>query len=188
MAAPRRSVTKLYAAGLLASGIFVMPAGAQQGRAKMDETPRPFAKFSASAVSMRDSIVALAKRQVGVRYRTGASSPERGFDCSGLAKYVMAHFNIALPRTSREQALVGKALSRDIGSLKPGDLLTFGKGKRVSHVGIYIGGGKYVHASTPGSDVKEGSLLTGGLKGWWKGARRVIATADTAISSDSLAN
>lgn len=130
----------------------------------------------------------MAKRQVGVRYRRGASSPERGFDCSGLAKYVMAYVHIKLPRTSREQALVGRAISRDISALRPGDLLTFGKGKRISHVGIYIGDGKYVHATTPGSEVKEGSLLTERITGWWKGARRVIAMADTSISTDSTAD
>jgi len=185
MPLPAKTLTKLYAAGLIASGIFVMPAGAQ-GKAKMDEVARPFVKFSASALSMRDSIVALAKRQVGIRYRRGASSPEKGFDCSGLAKYVMSHFDISLPRTSREQALVGKALTRDISVLRPGDLLTFGKGKRISHVGIYIGDGKYVHAPTTGSRVREGSLFQGKAS-WWKGARRVVAAADSIVK-DSLSN
>jgi len=181
---------KALLAGAILTGLLVGPGQSTvlaQGRAKMDDPPsvRPFAKLASSAQTLRDSIVALAKRQLGVKYRTGASSPEKGFDCSGLVKYVMDRFNIELPRTSREQALVGKQLSRDISALKPGDLLTFGKGKRISHVGIYIGNGKYVHANTPGGHVKEGQL-TGGS--WWKGARRVIASTDTTAKVDPAAN
>ncbi len=152
-----------------------------QGKAKMDESveqqlPKPFAKLSVSAQSVRDSAVAVAKQQLGVRYRLGASSPEKGFDCSGLVQFVMDHFNITLPRTSREQATTGKQLPREISALKPGDLLTFGKGKRIDHVGIYIGNGEFVHANTPGGQVKVQQLQP---TRWWKGARRIIAPADT---------
>lgn len=185
----RKFITNMIVAGALASGgIFVMPLHAQQSQPKMDEPVGPFAGLSTSALSLRDSLVAFTKRQIGTPYRRGASSPERGFDCSGLAKYVMEHFNIQLPRTSREQARVGQALSRDVSVLRPGDLLTFGKGKRISHIGIYIGNGKYVHAPTLGSRVREGSLSSGRITGWWKGARRMIALADTANRTDSLPN
>ena len=173
------SITKVFVAGALASGVFVSQVGAQTAAVVPDSQSRPFAKWTASAESLRDSIVALAKRQLGTPYHRGATSPQRGFDCSGLVTYVMSHFDIRLPRTAREQALVGQSLTRDLNVLKPGDLLTFGHGKRISHVGIYIGGGQYVHASTPGGKVKEGSLLTGHIAGWWKGARRVVAMADS---------
>ncbi|HXC26053.1 MAG TPA: C40 family peptidase [Gemmatimonadaceae bacterium] len=164
----------------LASGIVGSRAGAQGAVVAPRDSvvPKPFASWSASAEALGDSIVALARRQLGVRYRRGASSPVHGFDCSGLVGYVMAHFDIRLPRTSRELALVGEQLPRDLSALRPGDLLTFGHGKRISHVGIYIGDGEYVHASTPGSTVKEGSLAEAVASGWWKGARRVVALAD----------
>lgn len=149
-------------------------------------TPRPFARLSASAQAIRDSLVALARLQLGVPYRRGEASPENGFDCSGLAKYVMAHFGARLPRTSTEQALVGRKIERDIAALKPGDLLTFGHGKRVSHVAIYIGNGRYVHAPVPGSTVREESLANT-KDSWWKGARRVI-TLDEPPSADSVLN
>ncbi|HEV2641569.1 MAG TPA: NlpC/P60 family protein, partial [Candidatus Elarobacter sp.] len=61
-------------------------------------SPKPFARFSASARSVRDSIVALTRSQLGVKYRRGAASPDRGFDCSGLVKYVMEHFGANVPR------------------------------------------------------------------------------------------
>lgn len=146
--------------------------------------PRPFARLSASAQALRDSIVALATMQLGKPYRRGAESPDRGFDCSGLVKYVMARFGVLLPRTSHEQALAGKRIDRDIASLKPGDLLTFGRGKRVSHIGIYIGNGRYVHAPMPGARVRVAQLTENGH--WWKGARRVLPVDDVASASDSL--
>jgi cell wall-associated NlpC family hydrolase len=180
---PTFRITKMLVAGFIASGFFVVRAGAQSRAVVPDSELTPFTRWSASAEAMRDSIVALAKRQLGRPYRRGASSPKRGFDCSGLVTYVMSHFDITLPRTARKQALVGQPLTRDLNVLKPGDLLTFGHGKRVSHVGIYIGGGQYVHAPIPGGKVREGSLLTGRIAGWWKGARRIIAVADTTTGS-----
>jgi cell wall-associated NlpC family hydrolase len=69
--------------------------------------PRPFAKFSADAESMRDSIVALARAQLGKRYVLGGTNPRRGFDCSGLVKYVLGMLDISLPRTARQQAKMG---------------------------------------------------------------------------------
>lgn len=148
--------------------------------------PKPFARLSASMHELRDSIVALSRAQLGIKYRRGADSPTKGFDCSGLVKYVMEQFGADLPRTSREQALVGTKIQRDIASLKPGDLLTFGRGKRITHIAIYIGDGKYVHAPTPGSRVKIESLANT-KSSWWKGARRLFAFDDSP-SSDSVMN
>jgi cell wall-associated NlpC family hydrolase len=173
-------ITKVFVVGILASGAFVSQATAQTRAVVPDSEPKPFVtRWSSSVEALRDSIVALAKRQLGTPYHRGATSPTRGFDCSGLVTYVMSHFDIKLPRTAREQALAGQSLTRDLNALKPGDLLTFGHGKRISHVGIYIGGGQYVHASTHRGGVKEGSLLTEHIAGWWKGARRVVAVADS---------
>jgi cell wall-associated NlpC family hydrolase len=135
---------------------------------------------------LRDSIVALSRAQLGIKYRRGADSPKKGFDCSGLVKYVMEQFGADLPRTSREQALVGTKIQRDIAALKPGDLLTFGRGKRITHIAIYIGDGKYVHAPTPGERVKIESLAHT-KSSWWKGARRLFAFDDPP-PSDSITN
>lgn len=186
----RRS-TKLFAAAL-GTGAVVAPLSGQTAAPITLTAPRPvptlkpFARLSASAQSLRDSLVTLTRLQLGVPYRLGESSPEDGFDCSGLAKYVMAQFGARLPRTSHEQALAGKKIQRNIAALKPGDLLTFGHGRRVSHVAIYIGNGRYVHAPVPGSNVREESLANT-KQSWWKGARRVIAL-DDASGADSVVN
>lgn len=139
------------------------------------DLPKPFAKFAG------DSVVARARTELGTRYRLGASAPGRGFDCSGFVKWVMTAFDVKLPRTSREQARLGVAVPRDMAHLKPGDLLTFGSPTRISHVGIYVGGGRYIHASSARRGVTESSLLKDDRRGWWRGARRVLVPAlDTA--------
>ncbi|MEO7217284.1 MAG: C40 family peptidase [Gemmatimonadaceae bacterium] len=182
--------TMLTSAAALAGALFVSSAGAQQAVAlatpHVVASPKPFQRLSQSIHELRDSIVALSQAQLGVKYKRGAESPNKGFDCSGLVQYVMAAFGADLPRTAREQATIGKKIERDIASLKPGDLLTFGHGKRISHIGIYIGDGRYVHAPTPGSRVKV-ETLAHTKASWWKGARRVFAFDDMP-TSDSSAN
>lgn len=182
-------ITNMMSAALLVGALVAASAGAQSitlARPQSIATPRPFQRLSASIHEIRDSIVALSRAQLGVKYKRGAASPTSGFDCSGLVKYVMAQFGANLPRTSREQALVGKKIERDIASLKPGDLLTFGHGKRISHIGIYIGEGRYVHAPTPGARVKVETLANTSAS-WWKGARRVFAFDDSQ-NPDSVLN
>lgn len=144
-------------------------------------------------LSRIDSVVAMARAQLGRRYRRGAESPAIGFDCSGLVQYVMHAFDITLPRTARAQAMAGTALPRDTATLRPGDLLTFGSAKRVSHIGIYIGNGRFVHASTAAGKVVERPLLRAPAKGIkpWIGVRRLLAdsgsTNGIALGADKSA-
>src|SRR5579862_7181757 len=115
----------------------------------VDASDKPLSAFSISALSLRDSIVAVVRAQLGRKYRRGGESPEHGFDCSGLVHYVMSALKIDLPRTAKDQAKVGMRLPRDSTQLLPGDLLTFGFDKKgVSHIGIYVGDGRFVHASS----------------------------------------
>jgi cell wall-associated NlpC family hydrolase len=146
---------------------------------------KPLSAFSISALSLRDSIVALVRAQLGRKYRRGGESPEHGFDCSGLVHYVMAALKIDLPRTAKDQARMGIGLPRDSTQLKPGDLLTFGFDKRVTHIGIYVGDGRFVHASSAAGRVIESALdrpIVRRVKPW-RGARRVLTDADSAASS-----
>jgi len=132
----------------------------------------------------RDSIVAAVRAQLGTRYVWGADTPTRGFDCSGLVKFVLSMFRLDMPRTARNQSLAGRAVEKDTARLRPGDLLTFGRGKTVTHIGIYVGNGKFVHASTGKKRVVEANI--GGSSSWfvrhWLGARRLVAAAADSAS------
>jgi cell wall-associated NlpC family hydrolase len=141
------------------------------------EPPRPFESFNESARSLRDSIVALARAQIGKRYVYGGESPSRGFDCSGLVQFVASVLHIDVPRTARQQARVGDAVPADTARLLPGDLVTFGNGKTISHIGIYVGDGRMVHASTAAGKVIETKLIRAPARGIkpWRGARRLFA-------------
>jgi cell wall-associated NlpC family hydrolase len=150
------------------------------------QSTKPFEAYSNSAVAMRDSVVQMARAQIGKRYRTGGVSPDKGFDCSGLVQYVLTALRLNVPRTAKQQAKQGLAVSRDTSVLLPGDLLTFGKGKKgvVSHIGIYVGDGRYVHASSVAGKVIESPLDRpfSPLIKIWRGARRVLSPNDTAAA------
>jgi cell wall-associated NlpC family hydrolase len=163
--------------------VVLASASAEAQRAdNVKEMPKPFAAFSASAHSIRDSIVAVARAQIGTKYVRGGTSPEGGFDCSGLVRYVMAALEVRMPRTAKQQATKGLAVDRDTNRLRPGDLLTFGKGKRgVSHIGIYVGNGRYIHASSGTGRVVESDITRSGspLVRAWRGVRRIVLGADS---------
>ncbi len=119
---------------------------------------------AATAVTLRNRMVLYSRNFLGVRYRYGGSSPS-GFDCSGFTSYVFKKFGINLERVSTAQAKQGKYVPK--AKLQPGDLVCFdtngGKTKKVNHVGIYIGNGKFIHASSSsnGRVVKISSLSEG---------------------------
>ena len=100
----------------------------------------------------RQALVEYAKKFLGVKYEWGEESPKTGFDCSGFVWYVYDKFGISITRQSSSQAQGGRKISKS--ELKPGDLVFFdtndknGKLNDISHVGIYIGDGKFIHAST----------------------------------------
>lgn len=108
---------------------------------------------------------------LGARYRYGGSS-SRGFDCSGFTAYIYRQHGIHLPHNSAAQYRVGKPVSRS--ELKPGDLVFFRtRGNRISHVGIYIGNGKFVHASSARGRVRVDTLNSGYYHQRYVGARRI---------------
>ena len=153
---------------------------------RAQQADKPFAAFSASVESLRDSIVAMARAQIGKRYRRGGESPERGFDCSGFVHYILGQLQFTTPRTARLQATIGEPLVRDTSQLLPGDLLTFGRGAKgaVSHVGIYVGNGRYVHASSVAGRVIESSIdrPPSPLIKVWRGARRLLTFGDSLVA------
>jgi hypothetical protein len=125
-----------------------------------------------SAPSGQD-IADLARQYLGVMYEWGGESPS-GFDCSGLVKYVYGLKGIQLPRTTYNQIQIGYSVSPD--KLRPGDLVFFDTDRSTKgpdHVGIYIGGGKFIHAARTGSPVKISSLADSYYMDRWMGGRRI---------------
>lgn len=110
---------------------------------------------------------------LGTPYRWGGTSPESGFDCSGLVSYVFRNaLGLELPRVSSDQAKQGDPVA-DKAELEEGDLVFFGRRGRVDHVGIYVGEGRFVHAPSSGKDVMVSSLETGYWSGKYMEGRRL---------------
>jgi len=157
-----------------AAFLLAAPASARAQAAK------PFAELSRTILAGRDSLIHVTRGQVGLRYRLGAKEPGKAFDCSALVQWIAGLFGKDLPRTAAQQAQTGIEVPKDPTQLLPGDLLLFGKGKRVDHIGIYVGDGKYVHAANRRKGVIE-SNLSGAKPTYWKSVRRIFWDADSAI-------
>lgn len=169
---------------LFCAGLLVAPLRAFAQTDAPEEPPKSIGKapFGAAAASLRDSLVALARAQLGRRYVLGGTDPNRGFDCSGLIRYIASALSVDVPRTAAQQERFGEAVPKDTTQLRPGDLITFGRGKRASHVGIYIGNGRFIHASSAAGRVIESPLVRPPARRIkpWRGVRRIFATGDSA--------
>ncbi len=119
-------------------------------------------------------VASLASAQIGRPYRWGGRTPERGFDCSGLVHWAYERVGVALPRVVREQRRVGESVG--LAGLQPGDLVFFAiEGDRITHVGLYIGDGQFVHAPRSGRRVRRDSLDDPYWSERWSDSRRVAA-------------
>lgn len=180
-----RSYQSCVLAGVLVLASLASPAAAQPTAPPASDVPATSMQLAGSTaprlpLSARDSLVALARAQIGKPYRFGGRSPKRGFDCSGFVQYILAALRLDLPRTAAQQAAVGRAVARDTTDLRPGDLLTFGDGRRITHIGIYVGNGRFVHASSRAGRVVESSILRRRAPAErWRGVRR-LALRDPA--------
>ncbi|HEX5047010.1 MAG TPA: C40 family peptidase [Gammaproteobacteria bacterium] len=144
----------------------------------------------ATRTTSASRVLPTAERYLGVPYRWGGTSPRTGFDCSGFVQYVFAKHGTRLPRTSREMASSGRRVRPQWSALKPGDLVLFAEpGKRISHVAIYAGSRRIIHASSSGRRVRYDALDT--KRGRWF-SRRIVAARrvsphGAALVSDLLA-
>ena len=120
-------------------------------------------------------IVIQAMGLLGVPYIRGGTSEEKGFDCSGFVRHMYEKsVGLVLPRRAEEQAKVTEEINRS--ELKPGDLVFFNTLKRTfSHVGIYVGDGKFIHAPRPGKVVRVDDMREAYWQNRFNGARRVQA-------------
>jgi cell wall-associated NlpC family hydrolase len=112
-------------------------------------------QLPASGLAKR--LIRLSREQLGTPYRYGGNSPAEGFDCSGLVHYVHARNGLYVPRSTRNQFRASTAVP--LNAIRPGDLLFFRiNGNKPSHVGIYTGQGRFIHAPASGKTVSQASL------------------------------
>ncbi|HEY2026513.1 MAG TPA: C40 family peptidase [Gemmatimonadaceae bacterium] len=133
-------------------------SGSASSGARIPRSPAPTATAS--------RVLETANRYIGVPYVWGGNTPESGFDCSGFTRYVFAKQGITLPRTSREQSHAGQGVALDFGAFLPGDILLFAEpDQAISHVAIYVGNGRIIHASSVAGAVSYLDLQ--GSRGGW---------------------
>jgi cell wall-associated NlpC family hydrolase len=132
--------------------------------------PERYENIHAQSSQIRDQIVKTAGKYIGVPYSWGGENSVTGFDCSGLTSSVYRESGIMLPRTSREQYKTGIfVLKKD---LKKGDLVFFKtRGRAISHVGIYTGNSRFIHAPRQGKTVRSQSLDNSYYQKHYAGAR-----------------
>jgi hypothetical protein len=157
-------------------GELVRPIGASDDAgtgAEVDAT----GSVSEESAELSLRVVGVALEAMGTPYRWGGTD-ENGYDCSGLIQYAYGEHDILLPRRSRDQARIGEMIERRVSALRPGDILGFSpNGGGVSHVGLYVGDGDFIHSTSSG--VRLSSLLADDPDSlWWQRrwitARRIL--------------
>jgi cell wall-associated NlpC family hydrolase len=149
------------------------PAGAERGEASL-------------LTQVRDTtsdLVMTAMNFIGVRYRMGGTSAETGFDCSGFTRHIFENsIGLVLPRRASEQASAPGLLSISKDELKPGDLVFFNTLRRTfSHVGIYIGDGKFIHSPRAGGQVRVEDMRVAYWTQRFNGARRAPEPPEATV-------
>ena len=142
-------------------------------------SPQADASARPSPKTLTDSIIATATEAMGRPYAFGGTGADgEGFDCSGLIQYAYGKHGIALPRRSTDQAREGRKIDRELKRLASADILTFSnRGGQVTHVGLYIGDGRFIHSATSGVQVSTLSAEDPYGRWWykrWVGVRRIV--------------
>ena len=148
----------------------VVPSATADPIVEVPAAPEPTPPPAPPADASRGAqVVSIAMRYLGIPYKWGGASPSSGFDCSGLTMYVFAQIGVNLPHYAAAQYGLGRAVSKD--ELALGDLVFF---RGLGHMGMYIGGGNFIHAPRTGDVVKISSLNEPYRVANWVGARRVL--------------
>lgn len=142
--------------------------------------PAPSPSPRAAAAANDSDMLFHALLAAGVDYRRGGKSHQSGFDCSGLVAHVYREaYGLALPHNTKAQSELGEAVDRS--GLQSGDLVFFNTlGKPFTHVGIYVGEGRFIHAPKEGAVVRTESLYARYWAARFDGARRIVATVMAA--------
>ncbi|MDQ3865811.1 MAG: peptidoglycan-binding protein [Actinomycetota bacterium] len=154
--------------GLVVDGIVGPQTLASLGIARGRSSSSHGERETAAASTRGARAAAIAKRYLGIRYRWGGASPRTGFDCSGFVMYVYAKVGVSLPHNAAAQYHYGRRVSRS--ALRAGDVVFF---DRLGHDGIYLGGGRFIHAPHSGDVVKISSLHESWYARSFVGARRL---------------
>ena len=143
-----------------------------------------FEEMRSNVAGRTSDLVVSAMGFLGVPYRRGGNSAETGFDCSGFVRAMYEQsLGLLLPRRANEQAAATERIEKS--DLQPGDLVFFNTMRRAfSHVGIYVGEGKFIHSPKPGAQVRVEDMRAGYWQTRFDGARRVLPTGE----SDSTAS
>jgi cell wall-associated NlpC family hydrolase len=179
---------------IAATVALVFPAAAAPKEKDQDDsTPllraeKSLRNFGGRAKDTASEITTYALSLVGVDYRFGGNTPDQGLDCSGLIRYVFQQATgLSLPRSAREQARVGESVSKD--KLQPGDLVFFNTRRfQFSHVGLYIGDNRFIHAPSSGGAVQVVSLDNAYWQKAFNGARRIVGGMPDISALISTAN
>lgn len=131
----------------------------------------------ADVAALAAAVVETALDAMGTPYEWGGTD-ENGFDCSGLIQYAFGEHRIILPRVARDQARQGRYVDPIVTQLQPGDILGFNvNGNGVSHVGLYVGDGEFIHSSSQGVRLSSLTASDGDSRWWqarWASARRIL--------------
>ncbi|MFM1910986.1 MAG: hypothetical protein RJB18_377 [Pseudomonadota bacterium] len=148
----------------------------------------PENESSSSWASTAQEIILHALSQTGVKYKYGGINPDSGFDCSGFVRYVFKEAaNLTLPHGARAMSQIGQNVSEK--ELKPGDLVFFNTMKSVySHVGIYVGNNRFIHAPSAGSSISVADMNDSYWAKRYTGARRVDAKELANIDAANQVN
>ena len=158
----------LFAAAAICLGTAGSVVATEQQR--MSEEPSLFERYTTSA----QDLILKGLELVGINYRRGGTNPDAGLDCSGYVQVVFREaLGKLLPRTAHEQSQVGDVIDRK--ELKPGDLVFFNTMRRAfSHVGIYLGDNRFVHAPRTGAEIRVEDMSQGYWVKRYNGARRIL--------------
>ena len=166
---------------LLAAALLLALAGCAS-----TPTGGPSSAAAASARGGSPEVVLAALNFLDTPYRRGGNSAATGFDCSGFTRHIFEQsLGVALPRRADEQAGARGLVDVARGDLQPGDLVFFNTlGPRYSHVGIYVGEGRFIHAPKPGAQVRVEDIQVAYWARRYTGARRLaVALADDGLRS-----
>ena len=164
---------KIFTILLSATVIALSGAGTSQAteqQQRLSDEPSLFERYTSSA----KDLVLKGLELVGINYRFGGTDPDSGLDCSGFVQVVFKDaVGLLLPRTAKEQSEVGNIIDKK--ELKPGDLVFFNTMRRAfSHVGIYLGDNRFMHAPRTGAEIRVEDMSQGYWVKRYNGARRVV--------------